>query len=661
MAPVIVCGLGTLGQYCACKLKEFGATVTAIELAPNCRWELPRASQSIDRLIVGDCREPSVLEEAGIASARAIVIVAREERVNIAAAFAARSLNPSIRIVIRSAQERLNNLLGAHLDDFVAFAPPQIAAPAFAFEALGEEMLGLFKLEGRPICITRHVIDEQSMWCGVPLAQLDTHQTRVLTTAAAPASEGFSAWEHDTILQPGDRITYLELDRSLERAKDARTAAQREEKTSPNPVAFGRAIINTSWTRASQTQRIAGISLVVLGVLYLLGVALYKHQYHDITLHDALNVSIVLIIGGYDNLFGSLKLPFPIPPYLHVFSVLETIAGTVFIGIVYAFLTERMLSARFQFRRKRPPVPKIDHVVIVGLGEVGTEVARLLRELSIPVVACDLDDAVASPFPDLPFVHASGAGALDEMNTSTALSVMALTSDEVANLELVLVARSQNDGCALVIRTDDLRFSENVSRLVPRAHALGVHDLAAEAFAAAAFGESILGLVRIDGQTTLLTEYRIGPGDSLVDHIMAELIYGYGILPLLHETGGVAEFLPSEEGRLKAGDRLVVLATIDGLQRVEQRTPRAREWRLHIERAVTKDAAFSGAMTIARSTRCGIEAARGTMDSLPCTFTYPLYKQQAQRLVRKLARVQVEARIEPCPECHLRGDAVTNG
>ena len=52
-------------------------------------------------------------------------------------------------------------------------------------------------------------------------------------------------------------------------------------------------------------------------------------------------------------------------------------------------------------------------------------------------------------------------------------------------------------------------------------------------------------------------------------------------------------------------------------------------------------------MTIARSTRCGVEAARATMDSLPCTFTHPLYKQQAQRLVRKLARVQVEARIEP--------------
>ena len=38
---------------------------------------------------------------------------------------------------------------------------------------------------------------------------------------------------------------------------------------------------------------------------------------------------------------------------------------------------------------------------------------------------------------------------------------------------------------------------------VPIACALGVHDLAAEAFAAAAFGERILSLMRIDGTTTL--------------------------------------------------------------------------------------------------------------------------------------------------------------
>ena len=645
MPSVIVCGLGTLGQHCARKLKEFGTTVVALELSPNPAWELPAAFQSIDRLVVGDCRDGRVLEDAGLDSARAVLIVTREERINIAAAFAVRAVNPSVRIVIRSGQARLGDLLTAHLEPFVAFEPVRIAAPAFALEALGDDVLGLFKLEGRAVRIVGEVIDPASKSCNLPLAQLDSHQVRVLSTSRAPAEKGFCAWEPDDVARPGDRLTRLELDNRPKTVDESGAATNVQRR--PHRFPAGPGIVSAIWAHATQTQRIAAVSFVVLGALYLLGVALYKHHYGDISLHDALNVSLVLILGGYDNLFGSLRLPFPIPPALHVFSVLETIAGTVFIGIVYAFLTERVLSARFQLGRTRPKVPKAKHVVVCGLADLGTEVARYLRSLDIPVVVADPDENTVASMPDVPFVRGAAESALAQANAGTALSVMALTNDEVANLELALVARALNRDCTLVIRTQDPQFSENVSRLVPRAHAMAVHDLAGEAFAAAAFGESILGLVRIDGQTTLVTEYRVESGDSLEDLLLAELMYGYGIVPLLHETGGATDFLPGDEKRLRAGDRLIVLATIDGLQRVEQRLARPPQWQLHVERALTKEAAFEGALRIARSTRCGLEAAQAAMASLPCVLECALYKQQAQRLVRKLARTQVEARIEP--------------
>src|SRR5271165_2169679 len=105
MSSIVVCGLGALGQSCAFKLKEFGAVVVGVEMiSENSLWELPGAAKSLDRLVRGDCREPSVLEEAGITSARTILIVTGDERVNLAAAFAARALNATIRIVVRSRQ-----------------------------------------------------------------------------------------------------------------------------------------------------------------------------------------------------------------------------------------------------------------------------------------------------------------------------------------------------------------------------------------------------------------------------------------------------------------------------------------------------------------------------------------------------------------------------
>jgi Trk K+ transport system NAD-binding subunit len=295
-------------------------------------------------------------------------------------------------------------------------------------------------------------------------------------------------------------------------------------------------------------------------------------------------------------------------------------------------------------------------VIISGLADLGTEVARYLRSLDIPVVVAEAEGDDRAEVPDLPLVRGPAESALEQANVTLALSVMALTSDEVANLERALVARAMNRDCTLVIRVQDAHFSENVSRLVPRAYAMSVHGLAAEAFATAAFGESILGLARIDGQTALVTEYLVERGDSLDDLLLAEILYGYGVVPLLHETGGVADFLPGDEKRLRAGDRLVVLATIDGLQRVEQRLPRPAQWRLRLECALTKEAAFEGALSIARSTRCGLEAAQVAMASLPCLLECVLYKQQAQRLVRKLARTQVHARIEPMTPTSSPGD-----
>ena len=651
MASVIVCGLGTLGQDCATKLKEFGVTVTGIEVAGKSDWELEAVSQVLDGLVAGDCRDAAVLERAGIASARAIVIVTAEQRVNIAAAFAARALNARIRIVVRSAEENLNELLREHLGDFVAYEPTRLSADAFALAALGDDTLGVFNLEGRSVRVAQKTIAPDDGWAGRrALFELDSHLMRILTTAQAPATGGFCAYDPDAVVRPGDRITYLELDAGFEDLALASAAALRKKEeralSSLQRVLDG---LRARWLRAARTQQVVVLSAFVLSAFYIASVALYEHQYPDITLHDAMSISVVLVAGGFDNIFASLKLPFPIPGWLHVYSILESIAGTIFIGIVYAFLTERVLSARFQFRSRRPPIPNGNHVAIIGLGRVGTRVASILQDLKTPLVGSDQRELEPSTLPQMPFVAGNGAEVLEKLNFATAASVMALTGDEVANLEIALLARARNQTCRLVIRTEDPHFSRNVSQLVPRASALGVHDLAAEAFAAAALGERILGVMRIDGETTLVTDYRVEAGDTLEGRILADVSYGYGIVPVLHDSGGQHAFLPSDRVRLAAGDRLVVLATVDGLQRVEKGTPREQAWTVEIVRAPMKDGAFEGAMTIARVTGCEVETARRAMEHLPAKIPVPLYKQQGRRLVRELSRVQVEAHLVAAP------------
>ncbi len=655
---VLVCGLGILGQYCVSFLKEFGVIVHGIEAQQKSHWEIPELPDLLDTLLIGDCRQSKILEQAKIRECRTILLMTSDERVNIVTAFAARSLNPQVRLVIRSSQENLNEMLGQHLGNFVAFEPFQLPVSAFALTALGDETLGLFNIEGQFLEVFQLVITPKHPWCNCrQLYELNTFKRRILshTKAEVSASNCFYKWEPDARVQAGDRIICIELNDRVVTSSSSSISSSRQiwPRILQNMRWQNlRQLVVRLWEEGSQTQRVIIVCSSILLILYLSGVILYKLQYPEIGLQDALNVSIVLILGGYDNLFGQLKLSFPIPIWLHLFSLILTIAGTIFIGILYAFLTERVLSARFQFRQQRPPVPKANHVVLIGLGRVGKQVATLLQQLKQPLVGVNNTDLEDDTLSQMPLIVGNIQNALNKVNLATAKSVMVLTDDEIANLEIALMARVINPACKLVISTVDPRFSKNVAQLLPHAHTLGVYTLAAEAFAAAAFGENILELLHLNNQTTLVTEYHVEAGDSLNGRLLAEVAYGYGVVPILHQRKATksTEFMPKDDIPLQVGDRLIVLATIEGLQNVEQGKSGIRSWLVRVETALTKEAAFDGAMTIARISGCGIPMAHSLMNDLPGTLQFPLYKNQAQNLVHELTRVRVIAHLIQAPD-----------
>lgn len=107
--------------------------------------------------------------------------------------------------------------------------------------------------------------------------------------------------------------------------------------------------------------------------------------------------------------------------------------------------------------------------------------------------------------------------------------------------------------------------------------------------------------------------------------------------------------MPSDDTRLAVSDRLVVLATSNGLRHIEHGivgiTP--KNWRVIVDKALTKEAVFEGANAITRIAGSSLKVARDLMKNLPATLPSPLYKHQAQRLVRELNKAQVTARVVP--------------
>ncbi len=653
----VVCGLDALGQYCVSALYKFQVKVTGIDLNPP-TWQMPDMEHMFYRLIIGDYRYPSILQQAQVERCRSVLIVSHNERVNIEIAFAVRSLNPHARLVVRSSQENLNMLLGQELGNFTAFATDQLSAIAFALAASSKDMRGFFECDHQNLRVMQLCIPSTHPWSGRRLLhELHTWNRRILThsTSTMPVTQTFNNWQSDTLVQAGDTLTWIEIsDTELHRSSSQKTLS----KPSPgqsfwyfcHPQFIGRGI-QAIWNQVqqSQTQRVGLLSAgMMLGLLFI-GTLLYKLYYPSLNFQDAINVSLVLAIGGYGDLFGQLQVPFPVPWWLRSFSITLSMAGTIFIGILYAILTEQLLSAKWSFLRRRKAVPHRDHVVVVGLGQIGQRVADVLINLRQTVVAMteELMDDHNSKFVHMPLIVGTGKETLHQVNLSTAKGIVILTEDEVTNLEIGLMAHKINSQLNLVIGTFNPMFARNVDRLLPYATVLEVYQLTAEAFAAAAFGENVLNLFDLNDQTILITEYEIDDTDELNNWLLSDVGCGYGVVPILHGRKHQPScILPSDDMRLQTGDRLIVLTTIDGLRRIEQGDRFHRQWVVHITHALNPTAVFEGGNAIARITGCGLEIARTVMASLPLTLDYPLYRPQAQRLVKALEKVQVLA------ECH---------
>ncbi|UZQ53162.1 NAD-binding protein [Trichothermofontia sichuanensis B231] len=663
----LVCGLGSLGEHCVMNLKQFGVEVSAIEQSPPPTWEIPELATALTHLVVGDCRQAETLKQAGIDRCRAILLVTSDEQVNLEAAFAARLLNPQVRVVVRSAKQELNQLLAEHLQNYVAFEPTQLSADAFAVAALGNDTLGYFQLEEQFLRVTRQHIPPGHPWCNQRQVQdLNTRRRRVLAhwPAGFPTSEHFYQWDPEALIGAGDTLIYIETEadrrsslgnRLKPRAWLQRAIAYWQELLStPRPLAHLRQQIYSLWQQgaAHQIQRVVIVCALTIVTLLFLGTTLiYQYFPAPISRYEAFQATVVLLLGGYGDIFGGVELTDPLPRWLQSFSLGLTLIGTVFVGVVYALLTEKLLTAQFQFLARRPPIPTQGHTIIIGLGRVGRQVATRLQQFKQPLVGVHSSPLPADTLPQMPLVITQDmTQVLPRLNLMTAKSVVAVTEDELANLEAVLTARAAHANANLVIRTYNRRFAENIGRLFPDAQVLCASELAAQAFATAAFGENVLTLLYFDRSTILVTEYQVETHDTLNQRLLAEVAYGYGVVPILHQRSGqTATLLPKDELRLQAGDRLIVLATIEGLQRIEQGNLLPRQWYVHIDRlplgADHNILAEEARTIVALIAGCRINEAIALMQHSPGTLPLPLYRHQAQRLAKRLRRAGFQARV----------------
>ncbi|MCI4677233.1 NAD-binding protein [Rhodoblastus acidophilus] len=634
---IIICGLGDVGRQCAELLKEFGACVVGVDVAPPKSME----DAPFDKIVTGDCTKSEILKRAGAETCRAILLVTTDERSNIAAAFAARSLNPRVRLVIRSAQEQLNRLLAGQLGNLVAFEPHEFSALAFAVATLDDETKARFDLNGSTVRVIAHIVKTGDWRHGLRPSELNTLHRRVIGHVSEGKAVGdlLSLRSADCEIRPGDEVTYVECGELLRDARGPRTPEAKSRRVRWTALAEQA----RGWLRAAPKPII--VSFAVVFSMFALCIVLYRRENPEISWFDAINVSTVLAVGGFDNVFGALKAPFPISSGLYLYSLLMKIGSAIFLGVIIATMTERVLGARFQIAARRPPPPVEGHTIVVGLAPIGQNIAALLQRWGRPTVGVSAEPVAEDVLRGLPVKTGPIPDALARANIAAARSVVVVGDDQVGNLETALLAHSLNPRCALVFRVADPDLARNVAALIPESTGISESEIAAQAIAGAAFDENILTAFQLLGRPVLVTEYAVAHNRPLLDLQLAQLAYGFGAIPIFHERGGAGQLNPSDDIRLERDDKVVVLATVAALRRIERNELEPPDCRLLIDSSLSADAAFEAGNVIARIAGCDLAIARQALAHLPSELGAKIYRQQGVRLVRELRKIKVDARL----------------
>ena len=558
----VVCGGNALAHRLVQQLsRQYDVPVVAV-VPPGANTHTAGLAEVLgdESIVVGGNLTDEVLKEAGIGSATAIAFVEGDDQPNIHAAMRAVALRPGIRVVIRMFNQRLGEHIQRLIPNCTVLSASATAAPAFANLALRRPdsveagsrtlqiVLGTGRSTSRGLCV---VADD--------IASSDSSGFEMLPETGGRTMQWI---EHDVLKLrgPDEHRTRAVLD-FLE-------SGPRVELSRASRMLWG--LIDALRFFTSAKVRLILITAITLSVLSFAGVWYFSRPFGWALYETLLDVagSAVPDTYGQPSAVGGVSQ--------RVFQIALTFSGLLLIPVVTAIFLESTASGA-RARSRLPSAGIRGHVVIVGLGNAGTRVASFLHELGVPVVGIERDPTargiVAVSALGIPVLV--GDAPVDEVlaraHVERARAVIALTGDDVANLEAGLEARVLNKDVRLVLRLFDDDFAKHVYQNFTDIASRSVSYLAASAFAAALMGHEVLGTLSVRRRVLLIAEVAVEEGSDLLGVPLRDLdVAGHTrVLALRRARDAAYAWRPADHSRrLALGDSLIIAATRAGLGRL---------------------------------------------------------------------------------------------
>jgi Trk K+ transport system NAD-binding subunit len=472
--------------------------------------------------------------EADLGSARGLALLDQDDLGNFHAALRAQEINPGLRLVISIFNTSLGERIRTFFADCAVLSESAMAAPSFVAAALGEPAPSHVRLSGRTLYVARREdVDAGHVVCGLAASD-DAGEPNLTSPQAARGG---------LVLAVADGSPRNPLARQ--------------------PHRLARTLRMLRWLLGNRTIIAFGALLAVLVAGFVLLVTASHFSVADslyFTLLDAAGTAVT-----------SARLA----PPVKLAQFLLTFDGMAFLPLV----TAAIVGARLTSSGRGPSRPLSDHVIVAGLGSVGTRIVGQLHDLGVGVVCVDKSEHAAG----LAMARRLGLKVvigethreetLRAAGIDTCQAVVSVTNSDIVNLETALHARGLAESPRVIVRLldDDLarRVQETISNTISRS----VSYLAAPVFAAAMLDHQVLRTIAVGRHVLMIADVPVSADAELVGWAVGHIHDRATARVIALRTRGAqfVDWAPRQDYRLAAQDRIFVLVTRAGLSAVLRR------------------------------------------------------------------------------------------
>jgi Trk K+ transport system NAD-binding subunit len=554
MPHVVVCGSDALVYTLAEELASAGHRIRITVVVPQpMRSDVPDLTRLRGvRVVPVERLDEETFRSVGLSGADALGLVMPDDVVNLHAALCAQAVEPNLRLVIRLVNTALGQSIRRLFASSAVMSDAAMAAPAFVAAALGEVAPTHFRYAGRTLYVARRAdVPDAAIVCSLTAAD-DDGEVQVLPAEQAP-----------TAFRPDDLVLAEATGRPVGQTVAAQRIVRSRRRRRPFAM-MGRAV------RAALSRKLGIAVLVTLFILVASGAVLARSlQVHGFW--KSIYVTLLTVVG-------SSNVEIDQKPMYQFAQLLLTLSGVALLPLVTAVVVEGVVNARLALSDGRRRYSYTNHIVLVGLGTVGTRVLRQLTDLGLEVVAIDQrTDAYGAKIAEwlgVPLIigDAGRAETLQTASVDTCKALVVLSTDDVTNLKAALNARSTRPDLRVVLRLFDSDFARRVQTAFDINTSRSVSRLVAPAFAAAMLERDVVVTIPVDRHALLVASVLVLPGSPLVGEPLwtADRPLSVRVIGRSAPESDWVDWTPDLSHTLAAGDRILVVARRAGLRELLQ-------------------------------------------------------------------------------------------